>query len=157
MSFNGVTPKSSWCSSMGHKLSVLLNPKGPQMGLEELTSHSGFCIGRCNIHPQTGSKCLNWSRDLNLGLQAGTKHQEVLPIQNLSRKTPLLYANSHCHGSVTSPDQCSRPAMLPEVWRKCSVSQQWTKKTPLLVNFTVTFCMSLFTFLSSHPTQPLYN
>lgn len=157
MSFNGITPKSNWCSSMGHKPSVLLNPTGPQMGLERLISHSGFCIGRCNIHPWTGSKCLNWSWNLNLGLQSGTKQQEVRPTLNLSRKISLLYANSHCHGFVTSPDHCSRLAMLHEVWRKCPVSQQWTKEITLLVNFTVIFYMSCLPFCLPSPTQPLYN
>lgn len=142
-------PKSNWCSSMGLKPSVLLTPRGPQMGLEGLIFHSGFCLGRCYIHPWAGSRRLNWSWDLNLGFQAGTKQQKVMITWNPSRKTTLLYASSHCRGSVTSPDLCSRPTMLPEVWRKCLVSQKWTKETTLLVNFTVIFCMPSFTFLSS--------
>lgn len=119
------------------------------MGLEGLIFHSGFCIGRCYIHSWAGSRCLIWSWDLNLGFQAGTKQQKVMITWNPSRKTSLLYANYHCHGSVTSPDLCSRPTMLPEVWRKCLVSQKLTKETTLLVNFTVIFCMPSFTFLSS--------
>lgn len=52
---------------------------------------------------------------------------------------------------------CSRPPVLPEVWRKCPVSQQWTKETILLVNFTVIFVCLCLPFCLPSPTQPLHN
>lgn len=112
---------------------------------------------KVQLSPMDRLKMPELKLGMNLGLQAGTKQQEVLPTQNLSWKTSLLHANSHCHGFVTSPDHCSRPAMLLEVWRKCPVSQQWTKEITLLDNFTVIFCMSCLPFCLPSPTQPFYN
>lgn len=112
MSFNGVIPKSNQCSSMGHKPSVILNPTGLRMGLEGLISHSGFCIGRCNFHPWTGSKCLNWSWVWTWVSRLAQSNRKSYPPKICPGKhlfcMPIPTAMALSHPLITAQDlQCS--------------------------------------------------